>query len=113
MFFWGAIIMNWATILYKYICCRSGLQNWHNTLGEEDSTIPIWKDPNLVLNYDTFWSQKDLWKPYIAKPAGDDAIRNYEISLAACTPRIQLLNEERAHEIIGNLQVCEKKLKAS
>lgn len=92
-------------VLQCQVNYRSGLKSWHDTLGEEDAIIPLWKDPHLVLDYETFWSQKHLWRPYIAKAVSPEAVRNYEISLASCIPRIQLLQEERSEEIIANLQV--------
>ena len=79
-------------------------------MGEEDATIPLWKDPNLVLDYDSFWNQKHLWRPYVTKAISDEAVRNYEVSLEACTPRIQLLQEERSEEIIANIQVFKQSL---
>ena len=100
---------NMVHYIFKKKCTnvfRSGLMSWHDTLGEENALIPLWKDPNLVLNYESFWSQKHLWRPYVAKAVSPEAIRNYELSLAACTPRIQVLQQEHSQEIIDNIQVC-------
>ena len=76
-------------------------------MGEMDSVIPLWKDENLVLDYPSFWANKAIWKPYVSKALSEEAgaVRNYETSLAACTPRIQIMAEDRAEEIIGNIQV--------
>lgn len=74
-------------------------------MGEADTVIPLWKDENLLLDYQSFWGKKEIWKPYVSKAVSEEAIRNYEMSLAACTPRIQILAEERAEEIVGNIQV--------
>ena len=46
-----------------------------------------------------------MWQPYVTPTVGYEAIRNYNISLAACTPRIRLLQEDRAEEIVANIQV--------
>ena len=87
------------------VLSRSGLQFWHDTNGEEDAIIPLWKDENLVLDYKTFWGRKDIWKPYVTKAVSEEAIRNYETSLQACTPRIRIMAEDRADNIIENIQV--------
>ena len=74
-------------------------------MGDVDSVIPLWKDENLLLDYQSFWAKKEIWRPYIAKALTEEAVRNYELSLAACTPRIQIIAEERAEEILNNIQV--------
>ena len=74
-------------------------------MGEMDSVIPLWKDENLVLDYPSFWANKAIWKPYVSKALSEEAVKNYEMSLAACTPRIQTISEDRAEEIIDNIQV--------
>jgi hypothetical protein len=71
-----------------------------------DENIPIWKNPDLVLDYANFWSQNHLFQPYKIPQVPEDSIRQYEHGLRACSPRIEG-NRPRlvAAEIIANNQV--------
>jgi hypothetical protein len=68
--------------------------------------IPIWKNPDLVLDYHNFWSQNHLFAPYLVPQVSDDTIKQYEHGLRSCSPRIEG-NRPRhvAAGIIANNQV--------
>jgi hypothetical protein len=44
----------------------------------EDANIPLWKNENLVLGYNSFWAKKDVFKPYKVPALTADSIQNYE-----------------------------------
>jgi hypothetical protein len=68
--------------------------------------MPIWKNPDLVLDYHQFWSQNHLFSPYVVPKVPDDSIGQYEHGLRSCAPRIEG-NRPRhlAAGIIANNQV--------
>lgn len=87
---------------------RSGADGpWHDTHGRHNHDIPMWKDANLLLDYSNFWAPNNrAVMDYIAKPASDDSIRNFELCLASCRNRINnTRHPDRAQEIIQNIQV--------
>lgn len=78
-------------------------RRWHNTQ-DEDKDIPLWRDPHLLLDYETFWNQIGLFPPYRVPAASDEALRNMRQCVVSCTPRIyRERTEERAEEIIQAL----------
>jgi hypothetical protein len=86
---------------------RSGVANgvWGNTRKQVGETVPIWKDPNLVLDYHSFWNKPELFVDYVVQPQPADVIAKYKQSLMACTKRIQLTRTpERAAQIIQTLE---------
>jgi hypothetical protein len=72
-----------------------------------DANIPMWKDPDLVLDYRNFWSQTHLFCPYVVPRVSDDSIAQYELGLSSCIERIEG-NRPRhvAEQIISNNKVC-------
>lgn len=79
-------------------------KNWTDTR-DLPNDIPLWKDPHLCLNYENFWSNTALFPPYQVPAASDETIRNLELCVASCTPRIQRERTAiRATEIIESLQ---------
>lgn len=87
---------------------RSGADGpWHDTHGNHNHDIRIWKDENLLLDYSTFWApQNKALLDYIAMPASDDSIRNFELCLASCKNRIiNTRQPEEAEAILQNLKV--------
>jgi hypothetical protein len=79
---------------------------WGNTRLQLGETVPIWKDPNLVLDYHSFWNRPELFADYVVQPQPPDIIAKYRQSLMACTKRIQLTRTpERATQIIQTLEV--------
>jgi hypothetical protein len=38
----------------------------------------MWKDPNIILNYDNFWSQAQLFPDYVVPPAPESSLQQYE-----------------------------------
>ena len=107
------IIFNCMTTLPTIKCCisicwcRSGITSfWHDTHGRENTDIPLWKDPALVLNFDNFWQHQLQFVDYVVPSLTPDAISKYELGLSSCTRRIQnTRNPERAVEILETLQV--------
>jgi hypothetical protein len=93
-----------------FICmvmdCRSGrTAQWIDTQGR-DRNIPMWKDPNLILDYENFWSQNELLKDYVVPKVVETSIAQYEKGLEVCIPRIEgCRTRQRAKEIIGALKV--------
>ena len=65
----------------------------------------MWRDPHLLLDYETFWNQIGLFPPYRVPAASDEALRNMRQCVIRCTPRIyRERTEERAEEIVQALK---------
>jgi hypothetical protein len=79
----------------------------------KDENIRLWKDDNLILNYQNFWSQNHLFPPYIVPMVPADNIKQYEHGLASSAPRIEG-NRPRhlAEQIINNNKVYHLELKS-
>jgi hypothetical protein len=66
----------------------------------------MWKDPNLILDYASFWSQKALFSDYVIPAVPESSLSQYEKGLQACIPRIEgCRTRERAAQIICTLKV--------
>jgi hypothetical protein len=66
----------------------------------------MWRDPNLVLDYASFWSRRDLFEPYVIPAVPAENIAKYELGLSSSTKRIEgNRSRERALQIFHNLQV--------
>jgi hypothetical protein len=73
-----------------------------------DENIPMWKNPDLVLDYQQFWSRNHLFAAYVVPKVPDESIRQYEHGLQSCAPRIEGNRPRQvAERIIQNNQVSE------
>jgi hypothetical protein len=71
-----------------------------------DANIPMWKNPDLILDYASFWSRRDLFHTYTIPALPAESIAKYELGLSSCAKRIEgNRSREAAQRIIQNLQV--------
>jgi hypothetical protein len=77
-------------------------------LSSRDANIPMWKDPDLVLDYASFWSRRDLFQAYVIPAVPAENIAKYELGLSSSAKRIEgNRSRERAQQIFHNLQVLD------
>jgi hypothetical protein len=71
-----------------------------------DANIPMWRDPDLVLDYAGFWSRRDLFAPYVIPAIPAENVAKYELGLSSSAKRIEgNRSRERAEQILRNLKV--------
>jgi hypothetical protein len=75
-------------------------------LPARDANIAMWRDPDLTLDYASFWSRRDLFHPYKIPALPAESIAKYELGISSSAKRILgNRSRERAEQILHNLQV--------